>query len=132
MPKDISGCVFGQARGRQRRPCRLDSVVTIPLSLPPPLHQAVEAATIAAIDLNVPLYVAGGAVRDALLGLAVKDIDLVVEGDPALLVDRLGAVFGGKLARHDRFGTATIKTAAFAIDIARSRGETYARPGALP
>jgi tRNA nucleotidyltransferase (CCA-adding enzyme) len=33
---------------------------------------------------------------------------------------------------HDRFGTSTVSLDGFTYDLARSRRETYARPGALP
>lgn len=74
------------------------------------------------------VYVVGGAVRDLMLGGAPTDLDLVVEGDPQAVLTRLG----GSCVRHDRFGTATVMTGGFAYDIARSRRESYERPGALP
>jgi len=75
-----------------------------------------------------PVYLVGGAVRDVLLGGAPFDLDLVVEGDAAAFA----ASLGGSLRLHDRFGTSTVVLDGFAYDIARSRRETYARPGALP
>ena len=33
---------------------------------------------------------------------------------------------------HDRFGTATVRTRDWNVDLARTRRETYAVPGALP
>jgi tRNA nucleotidyltransferase (CCA-adding enzyme) len=67
-------------------------------------------------------------VRDLLLGGAPVDLDLVVEGDAEALARSLG----GTLTGHDRFGTATVVLDGHAYDIARSRRETYAHPGALP
>lgn len=75
-----------------------------------------------------PVYLVGGAARDLLLGGTPFDLDLVVEGDAAAFA----ASLGGKLRLHDRFGTSTVVLDGFAYDIARSRRETYARPGALP
>jgi tRNA nucleotidyltransferase (CCA-adding enzyme) len=77
-------------------------------------------------DARVDLV--GGAVRDLLMGGAPVDLDLVVEGD----VDALARSLGGTLTGHDRFGTATVLLDGFVYDIARSRRETYAHPGALP
>ena len=74
------------------------------------------------------VYLVGGAVRDLLRGGRPLDLDLVVEGDPA----RLTAALGGDARSHDRFGTSTVELDQFTFDIARSRAETYARPGALP
>jgi tRNA nucleotidyltransferase (CCA-adding enzyme) len=74
------------------------------------------------------VYVVGGAVRDLLLGKAPTDLDLAVEGDGEALV----ADLGGRVVRHERFGTWTVAVDRFSYDIARTRTETYAHPGALP
>jgi tRNA nucleotidyltransferase (CCA-adding enzyme) len=109
-----------------------------------------------------PVYLVGGAVRDLLLGRGRADIDLVVEGDPAALAAALGAEvlerhsrfgtfkvsFGGEgragagpggAASERQGGGSSASTrrdeggaAAETLDIAASRRETYARPGALP
>jgi tRNA nucleotidyltransferase (CCA-adding enzyme) len=79
-------------------------------------------------DHGAPVHLVGGAVRDVLLGGTPFDLDLVVEGDAAALA----AALGGCLRVHDRFGTSTVALDGFAYDIARSRRETYARPGDLP
>ena len=73
-------------------------------------------------------YLVGGAVRDLLLGGEPFELDLVVEGDTAPLT----ASLDGEVRQHDRFGTATVVLDGFSYDIARSRRETYAHPGALP
>ena len=52
----------------------------------------------------------------------------MVEGDAAAFA----ASLGGELKVHDRFGTSTVRLDGFSYDIARTRRETYARPGALP
>ncbi len=74
------------------------------------------------------VHLVGGAVRDLLLGGAPIDLDLAVEGDAAAMA----ASLGGELRVHDRFGTSTVRLDGFDYDIARTRRETYARPGALP
>ena len=74
------------------------------------------------------VWLVGGAVRDLLLGGAPVDLDLVVEGDSGALATSLG----GAVRVHDRFGTSTVRLDGFTYDIARTRRETYARPGALP
>lgn len=70
----------------------------------------------------------GGAVRDLLLGRPALDIDLAVEGPLEPLLDRLGD--GGRT--HGRFGTASVQIDGSLVDLARTRRERYARPGALP
>lgn len=82
-----------------------------------------------------PVSLVGGAVRDLLLGGPVVDIDLAVEGPVREVVARLGGEGGGAGTRtwtHGRFGTATLVIAAVHVDVAATRRERYARPGALP
>jgi tRNA nucleotidyltransferase (CCA-adding enzyme) len=74
------------------------------------------------------VYLVGGAVRDLLLGGAPVDLDLVVDGDTEAFARSLG----GTVTGHDRFRTATVVLDGYTYDIARSRRETYAHPGALP
>jgi tRNA nucleotidyltransferase (CCA-adding enzyme) len=84
---------------------------------------------LAAIAGREEVYTVGGTVRDLLLGGAPRDLDLVVVGDVAGLVSRLG----GTARPHPRFGTATVAGPEGArYDLAMARRETYRRPGALP
>ncbi len=82
-----------------------------------------------------PVYLVGGAVRDLLLGRGRADIDLVVEGDPAALAAALSAEI---VESHPRFGTYKLALGVGAVaadevvDVASSRRESYACPGALP
>ena len=76
-----------------------------------------------------PVYLVGGAVRDLIRGQGRADIDLVVEGDPAALAAALGAE---PVVSHSRFGTMKVDWNGEEIDLAASRRERYARPGALP
>lgn len=77
---------------------------------------------------GLPVYVAGGAVRDLLTGADRADLDLVVEGDVRPLAERLG----GELLEHERFRTASVSLASGEVDIAQARAESYPHPGALP
>lgn len=86
-----------------------------------------ELETIAAASA-APIYVVGGAVRDALLGRGRADLDLVVEGDAAALAAHLGA----EPVEHQRFGTARVELEGHRVDLATARAETYPQPGALP
>jgi tRNA nucleotidyltransferase (CCA-adding enzyme) len=74
------------------------------------------------------IYLAGGAVRDVLIGAPVTDIDLVTENDAATLALELSE----DALVHERFGTAEIMVDGIRVDIATARKETYAFPGALP
>lgn len=84
-------------------------------------------------EAGMRLYLAGGSVRDILLGCPHQDWDLVVEGDGLSLAEALGEAWGGKSILHDRFLTARIELDGEThFDIATARTETYPRPGALP
>jgi len=78
------------------------------------------------------VWVAGGAVRDLLLGREPRDVDLVVEDDAVAVARRAAERLGGDLVVHDRFGTATVLAPGAALNFATAREEAYARPGALP
>ena len=85
-------------------------------------------ARAAAERAGIEARLIGGAVRDALLGRRIDNLDLVVEGEPAQLIAELG----GDALVHERFGTATVELAGGAVDVAAARTETYPHPGALP
>ena len=70
------------------------------------------------------VHVVGGAVRDALLGRAPHELDLVVvDGDAAAVARRAAERLGGRAVLHDRFGTATVQAPGTAFDVASARRE---------
>ena len=85
-----------------------------------------------AIAAGAAAYLVGGPVRDRLLGVAVQDLDICVVGPAPELAARLAEAIGGRLTVHPRFGTASVTTANFTVDLVTARRETYRRPGALP
>ena len=85
-----------------------------------------------ATKLGQMVYLVGGVVRDLLLGYPSFDLDLVVEGDAVKLAQQMAEISQAKLLTHPRFGTAKFSYGNFTLDMATARGETYARPGALP
>jgi tRNA nucleotidyltransferase (CCA-adding enzyme) len=92
-----------------------------------------QVAEIAA-RLEMSLYIVGGPVRDCLLRRAVTDLDLTTEGDALTLARTAAHELGGAWQKFERFGTAKLffpgRTSP--IDLATTRTETYAHPGALP
>jgi len=94
------------------------------------LQRLAEIAT----QAGTSLYMVGGPVRDCLLRRAVTDLDLTTEGDALTLARRAARVLGGAWKKFDRFGTAKLILPGRdnPIDLATTRTETYARPGALP
>jgi tRNA nucleotidyltransferase (CCA-adding enzyme) len=79
-----------------------------------------------------PVYLAGGAIRDLLLGRDRADLDLVVVGDPLALANRLGTPRLGADYDWEQFGTVKVQLGGHEVDFATARIETYPRPGALP
>src|SRR6185295_7917737 len=73
-------------------------------------------------------YLVGGPVRDLLLARSRTDLDVAVEGEVRPLAEALG----GEVTEHERFETATVRLDNLTVDLARTRAETYAEPGALP
>ncbi|MBT3321852.1 MAG: CBS domain-containing protein [Anaerolineae bacterium] len=102
-------------------------------------------------DENVALYLVGGFVRDLLLERPSLDFDFVVEGDAIVLAEKMASKFGGRVTKHERFGTAkwflkgskleSLSSAAlkaeaeklpFFLDFITARTEFYTSPTALP
>jgi tRNA nucleotidyltransferase (CCA-adding enzyme) len=116
--------------------------------LPAGLWDLVETVGRVARDMEMPLYLVGGVVRDLILRKPATDIDIVVEGDAIALVRRLRRLFGGEARSHSKFGTAkwltppavwgklTTSTAPEglpeAVDFVTARTEFYTLPSALP
>ena len=100
--------------------------------LPQQLLGLVKNISEQATKLGQTVYFVGGVVRDLLLGYPSFDLDLVVEGDALNLAQQMAEITQAKLLIHPRFGTAKFIYSNFTLDMATARGETYARPGALP
>jgi tRNA nucleotidyltransferase (CCA-adding enzyme) len=85
---------------------------------------------------GMSLYIVGGPVRDCLLRRTVTDLDLTTEGDSLALARTMARELGGAWKKFDRFGTAKLilpgRSRFAPIDLATTRTETYAHPGALP
>ncbi len=82
---------------------------------------------------EVSVFAVGGFVRDLLLNISNKDIDVVVEGDGILFASRLAEEFGGRVTSHEKFGTSVvIFPDGYRIDVATARLEYYEHPAALP
>jgi tRNA nucleotidyltransferase (CCA-adding enzyme) len=72
-------------------------------------------------------------VRDRLLGKKTLDIDLACEGNVQRLGERLAKELGARFLYYPPFKTGTIEgPKGERIDIARTRRESYPKPGELP
>jgi tRNA nucleotidyltransferase (CCA-adding enzyme) len=100
--------------------------------LPPDLLELVLKAAAAAATRGDRLFLAGGIVRDLLLGRTGYDIDLAVEGDGILLARNLAEAENTTVTVHPSFGTAKICWGRYSLDFASTRQESYPRPAALP
>jgi len=120
-------------RANRVTPVRRVSQTPSLAALPQPLRGAVSAAAALARERHEQIYLVGGAVRDLFLRRPVNDVDLAVEGDAAELAAALADRLGARAVAHARFGTATLELPGGArVDLAATRRETYAYPGALP
>ncbi len=86
----------------------------------------------AAARSGVRVHLVGGSVRDVLLGRTPAEIDLAASGVGKDPVESLADALGGTATRESQFGTARVRVEGVEVDVARTRRETYARPGALP
>lgn len=77
-------------------------------------------------------YLAGGAVRDALLGLQVSDVDIAVVGMTSELPIGVAQALNGRVVARSQFNTFSLIASGRHIDLAMARCETYAHSGALP
>lgn len=97
------------------------------------MRRAVAEAASVARARGERVHLVGGAVRDLLLGREVRDIDLALEGDAVGFASALAGALGARATLHERFGTATLELPdGLRVDVAATRRETYAHPGALP
>lgn len=74
----------------------------------------------------------GGAVRDTVLGVDPRELDVVVDSGVERLAAALAARLDAEVTLHERFGTALIRGAGVSVDLATARAESYSSPGALP
>jgi len=104
-------------------------------ALPPPTRPLVDAVLKVARAEKIAVFLVGGPVRDHLLGLPIRDVDLLIvpteDRSAAWLAER-AAPDGVPVVSHGRFGTVAVGKGEGKIDLATVRSETYAHPGALP
>lgn len=79
------------------------------------------------------VFLVGGTVRDVLLSIQPKELDLMVEGDAISLGKKLVKKLSGKVkSYHPRFGTVSLEIRNLRVDIARARTDFYPVPGGNP
>lgn len=84
-------------------------------------------------QVDVPVYIIGGFVRDWMLGSHSPDLDVTVEGDVLMVANALAEQFGGVVHTFDHFaGIHWISECGFTIDLTACRAEIYPSLSALP
>ena len=81
---------------------------------------------------GIKLWLVGGSVRDALMGVVPRDIDLVAESSSDKLAELLMVEPGDHIKNWSRFGTIKFNLSGRTVDFATARVESYSNPGALP
>jgi tRNA nucleotidyltransferase (CCA-adding enzyme) len=86
-----------------------------------------------ASESEANLYLVGGAVRDVVSGMAIRDLDFAIEGNPARMVRELEKG-GAKVIREDESLRSAELVLAGEVDasLAAAREEVYSRPGVKP
>ena len=89
-------------------------------------------AGLIAEELNMTLYLVGGAVRDILIEEKPDELDLVIDGDLDKFIKRLEEELEVKISKTSKFMTMTTIIGNIKFDIARARNESYVPKGSLP
>jgi tRNA nucleotidyltransferase (CCA-adding enzyme) len=86
-----------------------------------------------ATESEANLYLVGGAVRDVVSGMSIRDLDFTIEGNPSRIVRELEKG-GAKVTREDESLRASELVLSGEVDasISAAREDIYARPGAKP
>jgi len=97
-------------------------------------NRAVEDVQTAAGQSNVNLFLTGGAMRDMLAGLRIRDLDFAVEGAALKVAKAVCERTGARMVLSDdhRKWAELVFPTGVTAQIAMSRQEKYARSGAKP
>ncbi|MDD3716020.1 MAG: CCA tRNA nucleotidyltransferase, partial [Candidatus Marinimicrobia bacterium] len=75
---------------------------------------------------GIPAFLVGGFVRDMLMGIPCKDLDIMVVGDGLAFADRISdALDLHPVIKYERFGTAMIPMEDMDLEIVSARKEVY-------
>lgn len=122
-------------------------------ALPRTRYELLKVVANKAVEMDMPIFIVGGFVRDLILGHPGSDFDIVVEGDAIALAKELSKDYSGEVVSHGRFGTAKWQIGANReqivkklsdgkplqpselpenLDLVSARTEFYDHPTALP
>jgi tRNA nucleotidyltransferase (CCA-adding enzyme) len=107
--------------------------MTRTLEIPNPHRRAIDVVKEVAAEKECRPFLAGGPVRDLLLGRPVSDVDLTLEEGSSVLARALAKRIEGRVRSFPQFLTYKVSADGFPeIDIATARKEKYRSPGSLP
>jgi tRNA nucleotidyltransferase (CCA-adding enzyme) len=97
-------------------------------------NRVVEEVQLAAAQTNVNLFLTGGAMRDMMAGLRIRDLDFVVEGSALKVAKSIGERTAAQTVSTDetRKSVELVFPGGVTAQIAMSRLEKYARTGGKP
>jgi len=111
-----------------------DYVYMLESHLSPDQNRVVEDVQTAAAQANVNLFLTGGAMRDMLAGLRIRDLDFVVEGNALKVAKTVCERTGAQTVSADenRKSAELLFAGGVTAQVAMSRQEKYSRTGAKP
>ena len=111
-----------------------DYVYMLESHLSPDQNRVVEDVQQAAAQVNVNLFLTGGAMRDMLAGFRIRDLDFVVEGHALKVAKSIGDRTGAHLVTVDetRKSAELVFAGGVTAQVAMSRQEKCGRTGAKP
>jgi len=92
------------------------------------LRQIIEVARLS----GVAIYLVGGSVRDNIIGLPLKDLDLVTLIKPDHFVANIIAKLNAKVLHCSQYGTYKLTIGNIPVDICMSRTEYYLKAAGKP
>jgi tRNA nucleotidyltransferase/poly(A) polymerase len=110
-----------------------DYIYTLETRLSPDQQKAVALVLDAAKAAGMNLYLTGGAIRDLITGLPIRDLDFSVQGNALKLqkdLERAGAVVGG--ADSETRALLLTLPGGVRAEVAMARSEHYDKPGKPP
>ena len=110
-----------------------DYIYTMEIRLTPDQQKAVTLVQDVARAANMNVYLTGGAIRDIISGLPIRDLDFTVQGNPLRLqkdLERAGAKIG--YADDDLKSVHLLLPAKVRAEISMARTERYEKAGKHP
>ena len=108
-----------------------DYVYMLESHLSPDQNRVVEEVRKAAAQVNINLFLTGGAMRDMLAGFRIRDLDFVVEGHALKLAKTLSEESGAKTLSVDEINRSSelLFPGGVTVELSTSRRDRAPKPG---